>query len=86
MISHDIHAQQATIMGNTGEKLLVGTSKIEPYGFTLGVYYNFIGDMVKNDKSLMFQARTVTCIHELDIDLFMKALKLRRNFLNENVF
>jgi hypothetical protein len=27
----------------------------------------------------------VTCIDELDIDLFVKALELRRKFLNEKV-
>ena len=85
MISHDIHTQQAIIMDDAGEKLLVNTTKIEPYAFTLGLYYNLIGDMVKDNERVMFQARTVTCIQELDIDLFMTALKLRRNFLNEKV-
>jgi hypothetical protein len=42
--------------------------------------------MVKNEKSIMtLQVRTVTCIDELDIDLFVKALELRRKFLNEKV-
>ena len=86
MISHDIHTQQAIVMDDAGEKLFVNTANIEPYGFTLGLYYNLIGDMVKNEKSIMtLQVRTVTCIDELDIDLFVKALELRRKFLNEKV-
>ncbi|CAB4041928.1 CST complex subunit TEN1-like [Paramuricea clavata] len=86
VISHDIHTQQAIVMDDAGEKLSVNTANIEPYGFTLGLYYNLIGDMVKSEKSIMtLQVRTVTCIDELDIDLFVKALELRRKFLNEKV-
>ena len=75
-------------MDDAGEKLFVNTKKIEPYGFTLGLYYILIGDMIKNEgpeSTLMLHARIVTCVDELDIDLFMKTLELRRIFLNEKV-
>ncbi len=86
MVSHDIHTQQAIVVDDAGEKLIVDTEKIEPYGFTLGSYYNLIGDIVKNEKSVItLQVRTVTCIDELHIDLFVKTLELRCKFFNENI-
>lgn len=82
VISHDIRIEQAVVVDDSGNKLLVNTAKIEPYGFTLGLCYNFIGDIIKNeDLSMALKVRTVTCIKQLDIEMFVKALELRRNFL-----
>lgn len=72
-------------MDTSGEKLIVSTEKIEPFYFALGSYYQFIGEMVKNDEcSLILVPQVVTCINDLDIDSFKNMLKIRRNFINQN--
>ena len=59
---------------------------IEPYAFTIGFYYTFMGDLLKkNESDIVLRARVVSCTNTLDISLFEKTLDLRREYLSEQI-
>lgn len=85
VLSHDTSSQQAIIESDEGSQLNVNTKMIEPFAFTPGSCYNFIGEIIKMNESVVLQVRIASCIDTLDISLFDRTLELRRDYLNEKV-
>lgn len=70
------------------ELLMVDTSLIEPFSLTPGTTVLLIGEVhdganLDNKFKFFLRPRVCSKVSELDIDLYTRALKLRRQFLGE---
>lgn len=83
-VAHDITKSQVQIAAD-GVQILIDTSLVEPMAFNIGSTYNFIGEMSCHGK-LILRARIACCIDGMDMDLFDKALDVRRKYLQEEIF
>jgi len=83
VIYHDVRHSQAKIKEGINE-LTIDTTFVEPMVLLKGSMYNFIGELVATDGlDVSLKTRVATCIDGMDMNLFKRALDVRRRFLQE---
>jgi len=65
--------------------LKIDTVFLESFPFKVNSMFQFIGEIETYNKEMILKARVGRNIDEMDLILFERALKIRRDFLQESV-
>ncbi|CAK4082346.1 unnamed protein product [Aphanomyces euteiches] len=82
--SYNANKAMATITFQNST-IVVSTELLVNFEFVIGSLYQFIGETYSDEGKLQLRARVGRNVDGLDIQMFMDALKLRREFIKTTV-